>query len=78
MELIQHLDLTDLIKRALAEDIGQGDVTTAATVAPGQPGTARITVKEDGGIVFCGAPTRECGSSRERSRPRSTENSVGC
>jgi len=54
VELIQHLDLTDLIKRALAEDIGQGDVTTAATVAPGQPGTARITVKEDGGIVFCG------------------------
>jgi nicotinate-nucleotide pyrophosphorylase (carboxylating) len=54
VELIQQLDLTDLIRRALAEDIGQGDVTTAATVAPGQPGTALITVKEDGGIVFCG------------------------
>ena len=38
--------LTELIKRALAEDVGQGDITTAATVAPGKMGRARITVKE--------------------------------
>ena len=46
MEILRQLDLTDLLRRALAEDVGQGDVTTAATVAPGQPGRARITVKE--------------------------------
>jgi nicotinate-nucleotide pyrophosphorylase (carboxylating) len=46
MELFQQLDLSKLIKRALAEDVGQGDITTAATVARGQMGRARITVKE--------------------------------
>ncbi|HXZ89240.1 MAG TPA: carboxylating nicotinate-nucleotide diphosphorylase [Candidatus Binataceae bacterium] len=54
MELIHQLDLTDLIRRALAEDVGQGDITTAATVRTGQPGKALITVKEPGGIIFCG------------------------
>jgi nicotinate-nucleotide pyrophosphorylase (carboxylating) len=54
VELFRQLDLTAVIRIALAEDIGQGDVTTAATVAPRQPGRARITVKEAGGIVFCG------------------------
>ena len=46
MELFKQLDLTDLIKRALVEDVGQGDITTAATVAPGAMGRARIIVKE--------------------------------
>src|SRR5271154_2347279 len=46
MELFKQFDATDLIKRALAEDVGQGDITTAATVAPGAMGPARITVKE--------------------------------
>jgi len=46
MELFQQFDPTDLIKRALAEDMGQGDITTAATVAPGQMGRAIIRVKE--------------------------------
>src|SRR5467141_3105575 len=46
MELFQQFDPTDLIKRALAEDMGQGDITTAATVAAGQMGRARIRVKE--------------------------------
>lgn len=54
MELIHQLDLTDLIRRALAEDVGQGDITTAATVARDQPGKTLITVKEPGGIIFCG------------------------
>jgi nicotinate-nucleotide pyrophosphorylase (carboxylating) len=54
MEIIRQLDLTPIIRGALAEDVGQGDITTAATVAPGQGGRARITVKESGGIVFCG------------------------
>ena len=46
MELFKQFDPTELIKRALAEDVGQGDITTAATVAPGAMGRARITVKE--------------------------------
>jgi len=54
MELIRQHDLSQIIQTALAEDIGQGDITTAATVAPGQAARARITVKEVAGIVFCG------------------------
>ncbi|HYL60279.1 MAG TPA: carboxylating nicotinate-nucleotide diphosphorylase, partial [Candidatus Acidoferrales bacterium] len=46
MELLKQFDLTGLIKRALDEDVGHGDITTAATVPPGQMGRARITVKE--------------------------------
>ncbi len=53
MELFQQLRIEDLIRRALEEDLGQGDITTAATVAPGQPGRARIVVKEPD-VVFCG------------------------
>ncbi|HJU11442.1 MAG TPA: carboxylating nicotinate-nucleotide diphosphorylase [Candidatus Binataceae bacterium] len=54
MEIIQQLDLSSIIQTALAEDVGQGDLTTAATVDSGQAGRARITVKEPGEIVFCG------------------------
>src|SRR5579863_646391 len=54
MELFRQLDLTELIRRALAEDVGQGDITTAATVDAGKRGRARIAVKEEGGIIFCG------------------------
>jgi nicotinate-nucleotide pyrophosphorylase (carboxylating) len=54
MEIIRQLDLSQILRAALAEDVGQGDVTTAATVAPGQAGRARITVKEAGEIIFCG------------------------
>lgn len=53
MELLRQLDLDEILGRALAEDVGQGDVTTAATVTPGARGRARITVKEPR-IVFCG------------------------
>ncbi len=57
MELLKQTDLTDLIKRALVEDVGQGDITTAATVAAGAMGRARIIVKEPrmilaGGILI--------------------------
>ncbi len=55
MDLLQQLELSSLLDRALAEDIGLGDVTTAATVKPDARGRARITVKEDE-IVFCGGP----------------------
>lgn len=59
MELLRQTDLGELIRRALAEDVGQGDITTAATVNPSRPGHARITVKEPVGIVFCGGPMVE-------------------
>jgi nicotinate-nucleotide pyrophosphorylase (carboxylating) len=54
VEILRQIDLFDLIKRALAEDVGQGDITTATTVEPTALGRARITVKEPDGIVFCG------------------------
>jgi nicotinate-nucleotide pyrophosphorylase (carboxylating) len=54
MEIIRQLDLSRIIQAAIAEDVGHGDLTTAATVMPGSTGRARITVKELGGIVFCG------------------------
>jgi nicotinate-nucleotide pyrophosphorylase (carboxylating) len=53
MELIRQLDLRATLRRALDEDVGHGDITTAATVAPGKRGRAVITVKEPA-IVFCG------------------------
>ena len=40
--------LLDLIGRALQEDIGSGDVTTAATVPRGTQAEARFVAKEDG------------------------------
>jgi nicotinate-nucleotide pyrophosphorylase (carboxylating) len=53
MEIFQQLDLDALVKRALEEDLGQGDITTAATVMAGQQGRAKITVKEPR-MIFCG------------------------
>lgn len=44
-------ELDELVRRALAEDIGSGDVTTAATVAPGTHAIARITQKAPG-VVY--------------------------
>jgi nicotinate-nucleotide pyrophosphorylase (carboxylating) len=36
-----------LIRMALEEDIGPGDVTTAATIAPGTPARAQLVAKEE-------------------------------
>jgi nicotinate-nucleotide pyrophosphorylase (carboxylating) len=55
MDLALQPGVDDLITRALAEDVGLGDVTTAATVKPDARGRARISVKEDE-MVFCGGP----------------------
>lgn len=41
-------DLPDLLARALAEDVGSGDVTTEATIPEGTRATARFLLKEDG------------------------------
>jgi nicotinate-nucleotide pyrophosphorylase (carboxylating) len=43
-------DLTALVKRALDEDVGSGDITTQATVAPGTRARALITQKAPGVI----------------------------
>jgi len=52
---------TDILERivlaALAEDVGQGDVTTEATVSADAVGTAELFVKEAG--VVCGLRAAE-------------------
>jgi nicotinate-nucleotide pyrophosphorylase (carboxylating) len=47
---VTHSDLTVLVERALAEDVGPGDVTTDATVAPDARARATITQKAPGVI----------------------------
>ena len=42
--------MKDLVARALAEDVGSGDVTTAAVVLEGATATATITQKA-GGVI---------------------------
>jgi nicotinate-nucleotide pyrophosphorylase (carboxylating) len=71
MELFQQLDLEALVKRALEEDLGQGDLTTAATVASGQRGSARITVKEPQ-MTFCGGILLEPVFRQSRTDPKIT------
>ncbi len=44
----------ELVRRALAEDIGRGDVTTQATITPGTRSSARIVAREAG--VIAGLP----------------------
>jgi nicotinate-nucleotide pyrophosphorylase (carboxylating) len=43
-------EVAELVDRALEEDLGTGDVTTDATVAPGTRAVARIVQKEPGVI----------------------------
>src|SRR5262249_38295927 len=49
-----HPSTIDLVRRALAEDIGRGDITTAATVAAGTSGRALPAPPEGG--ARAGAP----------------------
>jgi nicotinate-nucleotide pyrophosphorylase (carboxylating) len=44
-------ELQEVVARALAEDVGEGDVTTEATVAAGAQARARIVQKQPG-VVF--------------------------
>ena len=48
---MEGIDLDDVVRRALAEDVGAGDLTTSATVPPGARARARITQKQPG-VVF--------------------------
>jgi nicotinate-nucleotide pyrophosphorylase (carboxylating) len=43
--------VNDVIRRALSEDAGSGDITTDATVGSRARGRARVTLKEDGVIA---------------------------
>jgi nicotinate-nucleotide pyrophosphorylase (carboxylating) len=47
-------DVDAIIRLALAEDVGRGDLTTEATVAPGAMATAELLQKAPG--VVCGLP----------------------
>ena len=49
------VDLRDVVARALAEDLGGGDVTSQATVPEGARGRARIVQKQAGVVYGLGA-----------------------
>ncbi len=56
--------LSETVARALAEDIGRGDVTSAAIVPEGSDGEARIVQKQPGVVFGLGAVAeamRQCG-----------------
>lgn len=44
-------ELEELVRRALAEDIGSGDVTTDSLIPEGAPGTGAVQVREAGIIA---------------------------
>src|SRR5712671_6414785 len=50
-------EIEELVRRALAEDIGDGDATTAATVRPGRPARASILARQT--LVCAGLPIAE-------------------
>ncbi len=57
-------DLHELVERALAEDLGAGDVTSAATVPEGAQARARIVQKQPGvvfGLAAVAETMRQCG-----------------
>jgi nicotinate-nucleotide pyrophosphorylase (carboxylating) len=51
------MTIDEIIKNALAEDIGDGDHTTLATMPGNVPGKARLLVKDHG--ILCGADLAE-------------------
>jgi nicotinate-nucleotide pyrophosphorylase (carboxylating) len=56
--------VAELVARALAEDVGDGDVTSQATVPEGARGRARIVQKEPGvvyGLALVAETMRQCG-----------------
>jgi nicotinate-nucleotide pyrophosphorylase (carboxylating) len=57
--------LKEIVARALAEDVGPGDVTSEATVPEGAHGCARIVQKQPGvvfGLAVVGETMRQCGA----------------
>lgn len=56
----------ELVARALAEDLGPGDLTAEATIAAGLDGSARIILKEPGvvhGLEVAGEVFRQAGTT---------------
>ena len=56
--------LSEIVARALAEDLGSGDVTSEATVPEGARGRARIVQKQPGvvfGLAAVAEAMRQCG-----------------
>jgi nicotinate-nucleotide pyrophosphorylase (carboxylating) len=57
-------EVEELVARALAEDLGEGDVTSEATVPEGTTARARIVQKEPGvvfGLALVAEVMRQCG-----------------
>jgi nicotinate-nucleotide pyrophosphorylase (carboxylating) len=54
MTTLNPIAVEDLVRRALMEDIGPGDITTEATIPADKQCTAVVVAKEDG--VVCGHP----------------------
>ena len=52
LEHISAFEVERILKSALAEDVGSGDVTSLSTVPPGRTISGRYIAKEDG--VLCG------------------------
>lgn len=50
-------EITDLVRRALREDVGSGDATTAAAIAPGAKASAIIIARQT--LVCAGLPLAE-------------------
>ncbi len=64
--------LSEIVRRALAEDLGAGDVTSAATVPEDARARARIVQKQPGvvfGLSAVAETMRQCGVERRR-QPR--------
>jgi len=64
--------VADVVARALAEDVGDGDVTTLSTVAPETQGVATITQKAPGvvfGLDVAAAAFAHAGATLERLAP---------
>lgn len=55
---LNPIAVEEIVRRALLEDIGAGDITTEATVPADKLCTAVIVVKEEG--VLCGQPVAQC------------------
>ena len=52
-----HMTIDEIIDRALAEDLGDGDHTTLATISPEAQGIAKLLVKDNG--ILCGVVIAE-------------------
>src|SRR4030081_1054237 len=63
-------DVDAIIRLALAEDVGRGDLTTEATVSPSTQATADLLQKAPG--VLCGLPVVEAVFARLDPRVRVT------